>query len=62
MAQDFIEIQKYLSGVDYPASKDQLLKHADEKGAPKEIKDKLAAMPDGQYDGPNRVSKAVTNA
>lgn len=62
MAQDFIEVQKYLSGVDYPASKDQLIEHAEKKGAPKEIKDKLAAMPDGEYDGPDRVSKAVTKA
>ncbi|GAA4612560.1 DUF2795 domain-containing protein [Actinoallomurus liliacearum] len=59
MAQDFIEVQKYLSGVDYPASKEHLLEHARKKGAPKEVMDDLKEIPEEEYDGPNRVSKAV---
>jgi hypothetical protein len=61
MAQDFIEVQRYLSGADYPATKEQLVEHAAKQGAPQEVKDKLAAMPDGEYDGPNRVSSAVSH-
>jgi hypothetical protein len=61
MAQDFIEVQKYLSGVDYPASKDQLIEHAKKKGAPKDVVNELQEIPDGEYDGPNRVSKAVAH-
>ncbi|MCO5971682.1 DUF2795 domain-containing protein [Actinoallomurus soli] len=60
MAQDFIEVQKYLSGIDYPASKEQLLEHAEKKGAPKEVLDDLKKIPEEEYDGPNRVSKAVS--
>lgn len=59
MAQDFIEVQKYLSGMDYPASKEQLVEHAKKKGAPEDMINDLAGIPDGEYDGPNRVSKAV---
>ncbi|MFL6051635.1 MAG: DUF2795 domain-containing protein [Actinoallomurus sp.] len=59
MAQDFIEVQKYLSGMDYPASKEQLIEHAKKKGAPKEIMDELQEIPENEYDGPNRVSRAV---
>jgi hypothetical protein len=61
MAQDFIEVQKALSGVDYPASKDQLIEHATKKGAPKDIVSKLREIPDEEYDGPNRVSQAVAH-
>jgi Protein of unknown function (DUF2795) len=60
MAQDFIEVQKYLSGVDYPASKQDLIEHAKNKGAPKEVLGDLEDIPDEEYDGPNRVSKAVS--
>ena len=59
MPPDFIEVQKYLSGADYPATKDQLIEHARSKGAPQEIIEQLSGMPDGEYDGPNKVSSAV---
>lgn len=58
MAQaDFIAVQKALGGISYPATKEQLVKHAREHGADK---DALDALPDREYDGPNEVSKAVT--
>jgi hypothetical protein len=62
MAQDFIDVQKYLSGMNYPASKEQLVEHAKKKGAPENVIDELTRIPDGEYDGPNRVSKAVAHA
>jgi hypothetical protein len=61
MARDFIEVQKYLSGMDYPASKEQLVEHAKSKGASEEILDELNRIPDDEYDGPNRVSSAVAH-
>jgi hypothetical protein len=61
MARDFIEVQKYLSGVDYPASKEQLVEHAKKKGAPEDLLNDLNAIPDEEYDGPNRVSSAVAH-
>ncbi|GLY90739.1 DUF2795 domain-containing protein [Actinoallomurus iriomotensis] len=61
MAQDFIDVQKYLSGMSYPATKEQLVEHAKEKGAPENVLDELARLPEGEYDGPNRVSSAVAH-
>jgi hypothetical protein len=60
MAQaEFIKVQKFLSGVHYPATKQQLMDHAREKKADKDALDALQQIPDQQYGGPNEVSKAV---
>lgn len=55
-----IQLQKHLSGVDYPAGKDDLVRAAREHGAGDDIVKALEAMPDRQYYGPNAVSEAVT--
>jgi hypothetical protein len=52
-----IEMQKFLGGVDYPASKDDLIEHAEQQGADKEVLDNLRKMPDREYNGPNAVSQ-----
>jgi Protein of unknown function (DUF2795) len=60
MAQpEFIEVQKALGGISYPASRDQLIEHARGKQASQDILDALRSIPDREYDGPNEVSKAV---
>jgi hypothetical protein len=56
---DFIEVQKYLSGVDYPAGKQELVDHAREQGAGDDVVQALGSIPDREYDGPNAVSEAV---
>jgi hypothetical protein len=53
------KVEKYLGGVDYPASKDQLVENARSHGAGQDIIEALASMPDGEYGGPNEVSRAV---
>ncbi|MEU4510257.1 DUF2795 domain-containing protein [Nonomuraea wenchangensis] len=55
-----IQLQKHLSGVDYPASKDDLVQAARDHGADDDIVKALENMPDREYDGPNAVSQAVT--
>jgi hypothetical protein len=63
MAQaEFIEVQKYLAGMNYPATKDELIDHAKKQGASKDVIDALSALPDGEYDGPNKVSSAVAKS
>jgi hypothetical protein len=62
MTQAPIEVQKYLSGMDYPATKDQIVQHAREHDAPEEVMDLLEKMPEQEYDGPNRVSQAVSRS
>ena len=60
MAQaEFIQVQKFLGGVSYPATKEQLIEHARGKKADKDVLDALQNMPDREYDGPNEVSSAV---
>ncbi|GAA4921851.1 DUF2795 domain-containing protein [Nonomuraea thailandensis] len=55
-----IDLQKHLSGVDYPASRDDLVQAARDHDAGDDIVQALQNMPDRQYDGPNAVSEAVT--
>jgi hypothetical protein len=54
-----IDIQKALSGMDYPASRDQIVAHAEENGADDEILDALRGIADREYEGPSGVSSAV---
>lgn len=54
-----IELQKYLKGMDYPADKQGLLEHAKGQGAPDDVMSTLEALPEGPYDAPTDVTKAV---
>jgi hypothetical protein len=57
----FIEVQKFLAGVDYPAEKETLLQHAADRDAPEEILDALKSIDERTYDGPNEVSEQVAS-
>ncbi|GAB2993353.1 DUF2795 domain-containing protein [Amycolatopsis acidiphila] len=52
-----IQMQKFLSGVDYPCSRDGLVEHAKSQGADENVLEHLKQMPDRTYDGPNAVSQ-----
>jgi hypothetical protein len=54
-----IQIEKFLKGVDYPASKEDLLKRAQQNGADEQVRATLQQLPDQQYGSPADVSKAV---
>ena len=56
-----IEIQKHLSGVDYPASKATIVQAAEDQGADDQVLDALGAIPDREYDSPTAVSSAVAS-
>ncbi|GAA3665430.1 uncharacterized protein DUF2795 [Lentzea atacamensis] len=57
-----IQIQKYLSGVDYPVSKRQLLEKARDNGAGQDVLTALEKLPEREYNGPNAVSAEVSGA
>lgn len=57
-----IELQKSLGGMDYPAGRDQIVKHAQSKGASEDILQFLRDLPDREYDGPDAVSKETAAA
>ena len=54
-----IEVQKHLSGVDYPASKNDLVATAESNDAPQEIVEALQGMNGEQFDGPDDVMGAL---
>ena len=54
-----IDIQKALGGMDYPASKDDIVKHASDNGGDEAVIDALKGIDDREYEGPSGVSKAV---
>ena len=53
------EVQKALKGVDYPASKDELVSHAEGNSADRELVDVLRSMNKNSFDGPNAVMKEL---
>jgi len=52
-----IDIQKALGGMDYPASKDDLVRHAKDKGADDAVLGTLENLPDREFDSPTDVNK-----
>lgn len=53
-----IELQRHLKGVDYPASKDDLIAAAQRNGAPREVLGALQQLPGDRFDSPVGVEKA----
>ena len=51
-----IHAQKFLSGLDYPASKEEILDRAQSQGADEDVRSALEQIADREYDGPNAVS------
>lgn len=54
-----IQVQKFLSGVNYPASKDELVKKAQQEGASQDVVSTLERMPGDRFNSPNDVSEAI---
>jgi len=54
-----IELQKHLKGVDYPASRDDLVSAAESNGAPQEVVEALRNSDKDSFDGPSAVQQAV---
>ena len=54
------DVEKFLKGVDYPATKEDLVKHAEQvREALPRVIETLKQLPDQTYDGPIAVSKAI---
>lgn len=52
------EIQQYLAGMNYPTSKENLQRTAEQNGAPENVISMIRQMPEGEYGGPQDVMKA----
>lgn len=55
-----IKLQKALGGVDYPASKDELVKNAEGKDADDDVLSFLKDLPDRNYETPADVNKEMS--
>jgi hypothetical protein len=56
-----IHLQKALKGVDYPATKDDLVARAKGNGADDEVLNFLNELPDREFGGPNGVTKEISS-
>lgn len=54
-----VQVQKFLEGVDYPASKGDLINNARQKGADQNVISTLEKLPDQTYNTPVDVSETL---
>ncbi len=54
-----IQVEKFLKGVDYPCSKDDLIKKAQEEGADQDVISTLEKMKMDNFNSPNDVAQAI---
>jgi hypothetical protein len=55
MGFDPDDAQRYLEGVEYPASKETLLSTAEENGAPDDLIELIAGVPLGEFSDPEEL-------
>jgi hypothetical protein len=53
-------IQKYLSGINFPVEKQQLIEHVRQQDPPQEVVSTLEKLDDQRYESPADVSEAIT--
>jgi hypothetical protein len=56
-----MEIHEYLSGIEYPAEKDELIEYAESQGAPIDVLDALSDISDKHYGVPADISEELSN-
>jgi len=54
-----IEVEKFLQGIDFPASKQDLIQHAEDNNAPHRVIEVLNQMPDEEYGNAADVAKGI---
>ncbi len=59
MAVNPIQVQKFLSGVDYPMSKDDVVNTARDQGADDDVLSTLERLPADEFNSPNDISEAI---
>ena len=55
-----IEIEKCLKGMNYPAKKNDLIKHAQQQGANPDVIETLKELRDANFNSPVDVNKAIS--
>jgi hypothetical protein len=52
-------IQKYLSGINFPVEKQELIEHVRRQDPPQEVMSTLEQLDEGEYDSAMDVSQAI---
>lgn len=52
-------IQKYLSGINFPVEKQELIEQVRQQDPPQEVMSTLEKLDDGEYNSPADVSEAI---
>lgn len=60
MGYDVTQVQKTLSGFDYPGGPDDLARHAEGQGADSQLVESLRGLGRSEFDGPNAVMAALS--
>lgn len=55
-----MQLQEYLAGLDYPVSREDLVRRGQEGGASTELLQLLRALPAEQFDDPAELHEALT--
>jgi len=58
---DFIRVQRFLGGIHYPATKQQLVERARGNRAGDEVMRTLQDLPEREYGGPDELSQAIAD-
>lgn len=56
-----VQLQEYLAGLDYPVSREDLVRWGQENGASTEMLQLLMALPPEQFDSPAELSDALNS-
>ncbi|MBM0237038.1 DUF2795 domain-containing protein [Micromonospora sp. ATA32] len=54
-----VQLQEYLAGLDYPVSREDLVRWGQENGASTEVLQMLRALPVEQFDSPAELSESL---
>ncbi len=60
MADNPVDIQAHLAGVNYPATKQELIDKAKEENASDDVISVLQQLPERRFNSPTEVSRAVS--
>ncbi|MET8279425.1 DUF2795 domain-containing protein [Micromonospora sp. DT4] len=55
-----VQLQEYLAGLDYPVSREDLIRWGQENGASTAMLQMLQALPAEQFESPAELSEALT--
>ncbi|MCX5067325.1 DUF2795 domain-containing protein [Micromonospora lupini] len=55
-----VQLQEYLAGLDYPVSREDLVRWGQENGASTAMLQMLRALPAEQFESPSDLSEALT--